>query len=167
MFSFIFCSSFECCSIFVESSTSLLNTVGCYGYWWIDYVFFYFPFFCFVLCISEFGVVWVLLNRFCFLFFFFFFKVYLNSLLLWLLLNKFCFFLFLVSLNTMYFDLKCDSECNCVNVWCILTWIVMLNVIVLMSVVLMFQLSMFLRILDLLWILLHSSKKSTDQFKDN
>ena len=39
----------------VESSTYLLNTVGCYGYWLIDYVFFYFPFF--VLSISEFGVV--------------------------------------------------------------------------------------------------------------
>ena len=67
----------------------------------------------------------------------------------------------------MYFDLKYDAECNCVNVWCNLTWIVMLNVMVLMSVVLMFQLSMFLRIFDLLLILVHSSKKSTDQFKDN
>ena len=36
-------------------------------------------------------------------------------------------------------------------IWCILAWNVMLNVMVLMSVVLVFQLSMFLRMLDLLY----------------
>ena len=29
------------------------------------------------------------------------------------------FFLFWVSLNLMYFDLKCDAECNGVNVGCL------------------------------------------------
>ena len=38
----------------VESSTYLLNTVGCYGYWLIDSVLFCFPF---SLSISEFDVV--------------------------------------------------------------------------------------------------------------
>ena len=38
-------------------------------------------------------------------------------------MNRLCFllflFLFCVSLNTMYFDLKCDAECNGVNVGCL------------------------------------------------
>ena len=48
----------------VESSTYLLNTVSCYGYWWIDFVFFYFPF-CFeylwIRCILTWNVMFNLM----------------------------------------------------------------------------------------------------------
>ena len=144
----------------MESSTYLLNTVGCYGYWWNRLCFLLFSYsfwvslnsvllwvllniFCFLLFSFLFWVslisvlLWVFLNRFCFLFFSFLFWVYLNLMLLWVSLNRFCFLFFsffFVSLNTMY-----------------LTWNVMLNVMVLMSVVLVFQLLMFFRILDLLY----------------
>ena len=49
----------------------------------------------------------------------------------------------------MYFDLKCDAECNCVNIDAFdLNCDAECNGV--MLVVLMFQLSTFLRILDLL-----------------
>ena len=104
----------------VKSSTYLLNTVGCYGYWWNIFCFLFFPFLFWVSL--NLVLLWLLLNRLCFLLFSFLFWVYLNLVLLWVLLNRFCFLLF--SFSSFCFE----------YLWirCILTWNVMLNVILLM-----------------------------------
>ena len=99
--------NFECCSIFVEISTSLLNTVDCYGYWWIDYVYFYFlsKFWMLFNFFGEFHfftshcrLLWILVNILCFLLFSFcFFVLSISDFgVVWLLLNILfsCFFPF-------------------------------------------------------------------------
>ena len=62
-----------------------------------EQIMFYFIFL-FVLSISEFSVVMGIVEQILFYFIFIFFLVY---------------------LNTIYFDLKCDAECNGVNVVCL------------------------------------------------
>ena len=62
------------------------------------------------------------MNRLCFLLFiylFFLFVLSISEFDVVMGIVEYILFFFWVSLNLMYFDLKCDAECNVVNVGCL------------------------------------------------
>ena len=100
----------------------------CYGYCWIYYVFFSFLFcFEYIRIWCCYGYCWI--ASVFFYFYFCFEYLWIRCILTWNVM---------LNVNVLIFDV-------------ILNWIVVLNVMVLMSVILVFQLSMFFRILDLLY----------------